>query len=142
MLTFFLFCICNRGWLRADSLEELVGLDVSYHGRSTHGENGDIKKEYIEAYNRYKGTIRPPGSHGGNNSNPDRHKLPFSSGDSLGRSSVGSTATPTYIQHYSNVISKNNMESDKQTESTATESRPDKEESKIEEPSIPEESSP
>jgi len=36
------------------------------------------------------------------------------------------------------------MESDKQTESTATESRPDREhaESKIEEPSIPEESSP
>ena len=80
-LVFFVarFVALDRGWLRADSLEELVGLDVSYHGRSTHGDNGDIKKEYIEAYNRYKGTIRHQrGGHGQNNSNPDRERLPFS----------------------------------------------------------------
>eukprot|EP00536_Pseudo-nitzschia_multiseries_P008206 jgi/Psemu1/240985/estExt_Genewise1.C_2050019 len=75
MFPFFIW-LNYRGWLRADSLEELVGLDVSYHGRSTHGENGDIKKEYIEAYNRYKGTIRNR-HHGHNNTNPDRQQLPF-----------------------------------------------------------------
>lgn len=77
MFPFFIW-LNYRGWLRADSLEELVGLDVSYHGRSTHGDNGDIKKEYIEAYNRYKGMIRQGSHHGHNNSNPDRERLPFS----------------------------------------------------------------
>mmetsp|Transcript_29314 Transcript_29314/g.79344 ORF Transcript_29314/g.79344 Transcript_29314/m.79344 type:complete len:581 (+) Transcript_29314:922-2664(+) len=75
MFPFFIW-LNYRGWLRADSLEELVGLDVSYHGRSTHSENGDIKKEYIEAYNRYKGTIRNR-HHGQNNTNPDREQLSF-----------------------------------------------------------------
>jgi hypothetical protein len=52
----------------------LVGLDVSYHGRSTHGEGGnEIKKEYIDAYNRYKSTVRHR-HHGQNNSNPDRQQ--------------------------------------------------------------------
>jgi len=76
MFPFFIW-LNYKGWLRADSLEELVGLDVSYHGRSTHGENLDIKKEYIEAYNRYKGTIRSGSNHGHNNSVPDRERLPF-----------------------------------------------------------------
>jgi len=77
MFPFFIW-LNYRGWLRADSLEELVGLDVSYHGRSTHGDHGDIKKEYIEAYNRYKGTIRDGRQHGHNNRNPDIEQLPFS----------------------------------------------------------------
>jgi len=77
MFPFFIW-LNYRGWLRADSLEELVGLDVSYHGRSTHGVNGDIKTEYIEAYNRYKDTIRQRNHHGQNNTNPDREQLPFS----------------------------------------------------------------
>jgi len=74
MFPFFIW-LNYKGWLRADSIEELVGLDVSYHGRSTHGEDGgkgEIKKEYIDAYNRYKTTIRKKQrQHGQNNSNPD-----------------------------------------------------------------------
>lgn len=73
MFPFFIW-LNYRGWLRADSLEELVGLDVSYHGRSTHGEDGnEIKQEYIDAYNRYKSTIKR--HHGHNNSNPDREQF-------------------------------------------------------------------
>ena len=45
------------GWFRADSLEELVGLDISYHGGSASSRDG-VKKEYVEAYKRHKGSIR------------------------------------------------------------------------------------
>ena len=50
MLPFFVW-LDWRGWLRSDPLEELVGLDTSYHGGlallSTHN---DVKPEYISAY--------------------------------------------------------------------------------------------
>mmetsp|Transcript_41549 Transcript_41549/g.48448 ORF Transcript_41549/g.48448 Transcript_41549/m.48448 type:complete len:551 (+) Transcript_41549:51-1703(+) len=47
MCPFFLI-LHYVGWLRADSLEEMVGLDVSYHGRTSDGdEKPNI--EYIEA---------------------------------------------------------------------------------------------
>jgi hypothetical protein len=98
MFPFFIW-LNYRGWLRADSLEELVGLDVSYHGRSTHGENGDIKKEYIEAYNRYKGTIRQS-RHGHNNSNPDRQQLPFSEPHSGELQSSSSTPINSNIPQF------------------------------------------
>jgi Amt family ammonium transporter len=43
-----------KGWFRADPLDEIVGLDTSYHGNLTalrHGENDeDINPEYIAAY--------------------------------------------------------------------------------------------
>jgi len=123
MFPFFIW-LNYRGWLRADSLEELVGLDVSYHGRSTHGENGDIKKEYIEAYNRYKGTIRRGSSHHGhNNSNPDRERLPFAesprSMDHRHSGSIGRHGDP-----YSSTISRSHSadHGDKHTEETSTKS--------------------
>mmetsp|Transcript_13381 Transcript_13381/g.33682 ORF Transcript_13381/g.33682 Transcript_13381/m.33682 type:complete len:558 (+) Transcript_13381:352-2025(+) len=110
MFPFFIW-LNYRGWLRADSLEELVGLDVSYHGRSTHGDNGDIKKEYIEAYNRYKGTIRKGGSnHGHNNSNPDRERLPFAESPH-NASAYNSTIRSPSVDH-----------SEKHTEETSTKS--------------------
>jgi len=99
MFPFFIW-LNYRGWLRADSLEELVGLDISYHGRSTHGENGDIKKEYIEAYNRYKGTIRQR-NQGQNNTNPDRERLPFEESQGFVQRQSSSSSSPSpYQQNY------------------------------------------
>jgi len=119
MFPFFIW-LNYRGWLRADSLEELVGLDVSYHGRSTHGENGDIKKEYIEAYNRYKGTIRSNRGHhhGHNNRNPDRHSLPFEEDNYEQHTS--SSSAPTSINQYASRILQSI--DDKHTEETSTKS--------------------
>ena len=56
MFPFFIW-LNYKGWFRADSLEELVGLDISYHG-STDFKEGGVKKEYVEAYKRHKGNIR------------------------------------------------------------------------------------
>lgn len=53
----FFIWLNYKGWLRADSLEELVGLDISYHGSMDFKEGG-VKKEYIEAYKRHKGNVR------------------------------------------------------------------------------------
>lgn len=55
MLPFFIW-LNYKGWLRSDSLEELVGLDISYHGGDTVGDG--VKKEYVEAYNKHKGGPR------------------------------------------------------------------------------------
>ena len=57
MLPFFVW-LNYKGWLRADSLEELVGLDISYHGGIGGSGDGSVKKEYIDAYNKHKGTVR------------------------------------------------------------------------------------
>jgi hypothetical protein len=54
MLPFFIW-LNYKGWFRADSLEELVGLDMSYHGGIHAKDNGGVKNEYVEAY---KGHIR------------------------------------------------------------------------------------
>ena len=56
MFPFFMW-LNYKGWFRADSLEELVGLDISYHG-GMNAKDGGVKKEYVEAYNRHKGNIR------------------------------------------------------------------------------------
>ena len=53
MFPFFIW-LNYMGWFRADSLEELVGLDISYHGGSGVGNN-EVKLEYVEAFNRRKG---------------------------------------------------------------------------------------
>ena len=61
MLPFFVF-LNYMGWLRADSLEELVGLDLSYHGSTpasgTSGGQEQVKKSYVDAYNRHKSALR------------------------------------------------------------------------------------
>jgi len=56
MFPFFIW-LNYKGWFRADSLEELVGLDISYHGSMDFKEGG-VKKEFVEAYKRHKGNIR------------------------------------------------------------------------------------
>jgi Amt family ammonium transporter len=56
MMPFFIW-LNYKGWLRADSLEELVGLDISYHG-GTDIKDGSVKKEYVEAFRRHKGALR------------------------------------------------------------------------------------
>lgn len=54
MFPFFIW-LNYMGWFRADSLEELVGLDISYHGGSAlGGGNDEVKLEYVEAFNRRK----------------------------------------------------------------------------------------
>lgn len=64
MIPFFVW-LNYQGWLRADSLEELVGLDISYHGGINASGSASVKKEYVDAYNRHKGSIR--NRKGGNN---------------------------------------------------------------------------
>ena len=54
MFPFFVW-LNYMGWFRADSLEELVGLDISYHGGAIGSGNDEVKSEYIEAYNRRRG---------------------------------------------------------------------------------------
>jgi ammonium transporter, Amt family len=56
MMPFFIW-LNYKGWLRADSLEELVGLDISYHG-GMDTKDGSVKKEYVDAFKRHKGNIR------------------------------------------------------------------------------------
>jgi len=50
----FFIWLNYMGWFRSDSLEELVGLDISYHGGMTNGHD-EVKLEYIEAFNRKRG---------------------------------------------------------------------------------------
>lgn len=57
MMPFFIW-LNYMGWFRADSLEELVGLDISYHGGGPQAKDNGVKKEYVDAYNRHKGNIR------------------------------------------------------------------------------------
>ncbi|CAJ1954842.1 unnamed protein product [Cylindrotheca closterium] len=57
MVTVFPFFVWlnYKGWLRSDSLEELVGLDISYHGGGPGAVgDGEVRKEYVEAYRRQK----------------------------------------------------------------------------------------
>ena len=57
MFPFFVW-LNYRGWLRADSLEELVGLDISYHGGMIPKSGSGVKKEHVEAYNCHKGSLQ------------------------------------------------------------------------------------
>mmetsp|Transcript_11143 Transcript_11143/g.20858 ORF Transcript_11143/g.20858 Transcript_11143/m.20858 type:complete len:525 (+) Transcript_11143:228-1802(+) len=51
MTPFFLF-LNYMGMLRSDSLEEIVGLDVSYHGYTPHTMDGEVRNEDLEEYYR------------------------------------------------------------------------------------------
>ena len=57
MFPFFIW-LNYRGWFRADSLEEIVGLDISYHGRSPDTDDVGVKEEYIEAFKNQRGATR------------------------------------------------------------------------------------
>lgn len=67
MLPFFIW-LNYKGWLRADSLEELVGLDVSYHGSDFDNKYGDVNKEYVAAFKRQRGSLRANRRIGGRSS--------------------------------------------------------------------------
>lgn len=54
MMPFFVW-LNYMGWFRSDSLEELVGLDISYHGGAIHAEE-DVKEEHVKAYKKKKGS--------------------------------------------------------------------------------------
>jgi len=50
MLPFFLL-LNYMGWFRSDALEEVVGLDISYHGGGSHNM-GEVKSEYLDAFRK------------------------------------------------------------------------------------------
>ena len=52
MMPFFIF-LDWKGWFRSDPLEEIVGLDTSYHGGCILGSS-DAQPEYISAYKQRK----------------------------------------------------------------------------------------
>mmetsp|Transcript_24608 Transcript_24608/g.49847 ORF Transcript_24608/g.49847 Transcript_24608/m.49847 type:complete len:451 (-) Transcript_24608:195-1547(-) len=55
MLPFF--CILNYlGWFRSDPLEEIVGLDISYHGGSAYQKDA-IKSEHLRAFMERKNRV-------------------------------------------------------------------------------------
>jgi Amt family ammonium transporter len=56
MLPFFIW-LNYMGWFRADSLEELVGLDMSYHGGNAK-ESNEARPEDIKAYSSRKSAMR------------------------------------------------------------------------------------
>mmetsp|Transcript_768 Transcript_768/g.1129 ORF Transcript_768/g.1129 Transcript_768/m.1129 type:complete len:520 (-) Transcript_768:321-1880(-) len=50
MMPFFLL-LNYMGWFRSDALEEVVGLDISYHGGSSNNV-GEVKSEYLDAFRK------------------------------------------------------------------------------------------
>lgn len=76
MLPFFLW-LNFMGWFRSESVQELVGLDISYGGvgaaqQMLNNEDGDdagVKEEYLDAYEKYRQNMREkrgnemPGAH-------------------------------------------------------------------------------
>ena len=60
MMPFFIW-LNYKGWLRSDSLEELVGLDISYHGEINE-LNTEVKKEFVDAYKRHKRRLSGDGN--------------------------------------------------------------------------------
>ena len=57
MMPFFIW-LDWRGWFRSDPLEEIVGLDTSYHGGLILGGDEDVNPEYISQYNDKKKELR------------------------------------------------------------------------------------
>lgn len=53
------------GWFRSESVQELVGLDISYGGvgaasglMNIDGGDQGVKEEYLDAYEKYRQTMR------------------------------------------------------------------------------------
>jgi len=76
MLPFFSW-LNYMGWFRSDSLEELVGLDISYHGvQALAGD--EIKLEYVEAFNRRRARYHSSNeqlTNGNNRENFNLHQI-------------------------------------------------------------------
>jgi len=69
MLPFFVW-LDWKGWFRSDPLEEIVGLDTSYHGGLVLGGTGDVQPEYITALKK-KREEQKKSKKGGSNSNTE-----------------------------------------------------------------------
>jgi Amt family ammonium transporter len=67
-MTPFFIWLNYMGWLRADSLEELVGLDMSYHGgadpHDVDGNDDDIDEEDMKAFEKRRFIQRGTGDDG------------------------------------------------------------------------------
>jgi ammonia channel protein AmtB len=64
MLPFFLW-LNFMGWLRSESVQELVGLDITYGGVAAAqgvllGDDGDggLQEEYLDAYEKYRQSMQ------------------------------------------------------------------------------------
>lgn len=57
MLPFFVW-LDWKGWFRSDPLEEIVGLDTSYHGGLTLAGPEEVNPEYISAYQQQRSNLR------------------------------------------------------------------------------------
>ena len=69
MLPFFLW-LNFMGWFRCESVQELVGLDITYNLGTEEGGpatpyGDDVKEEYLDAYERYRENMRNMRSKGG-----------------------------------------------------------------------------
>mmetsp|Transcript_937 Transcript_937/g.1484 ORF Transcript_937/g.1484 Transcript_937/m.1484 type:complete len:540 (+) Transcript_937:302-1921(+) len=53
MLPFFVW-LSWKGWFRSDELEELVGLDRSYHGEGLAMHSEEVNPEYVNAFNKQR----------------------------------------------------------------------------------------
>lgn len=53
-----------------------MGLDISYHGGVTGSSGAGVKKEYVDAYNKHKSTIRRRGNNNNNNVNSSHQGAP------------------------------------------------------------------
>lgn len=53
MLPFF-YALAVKGWFRADALDEIVGLDRSYHGGIVLGGDDSVRPEDIAEYRKRK----------------------------------------------------------------------------------------
>jgi hypothetical protein len=66
------------GWFRSESVQELVGLDITYGGVDAaqglmmhdDGEDG-VKEEYLDAYEKYRQNMREKRSAEAGNSTDD-----------------------------------------------------------------------
>ena len=54
IMTPFFLTLNYLGWFRADPLEEVIGLDISYHGRSAY-DPGEIPKLEFTSFSKAKG---------------------------------------------------------------------------------------
>jgi len=79
MFPFFLW-LNYMGWFRCESVQELVGLDITYDGeravavKNEEGSEEGLKDEYMQAYQRYKqAKIVPRQSPSGNQRRDTSH---------------------------------------------------------------------
>ena len=57
MLPFFVW-LDWKGWFRSDPLEEIVGLDTSYHGGLVLGREEEVNPEYISQFRKQRDDLR------------------------------------------------------------------------------------